>query len=291
MRTVWAILVALPAFFLVIHVCESTSVLHEKRGAATDLELGGNLAGLPPGSTRFIAREQLLGMPEVSFTVDDDPNFTGPTKIDGILLDELARRFGAPSAADMVVAICDDNYSAFYPRSYLAAHHPVLVLKVNGSPPSGWPKDAHDHRYDMGPYIVTQGKFSPSFSVLSHVDEAQIPWGVVRIEFRDENVVYHAISPRGPHAQDVPVQNGFRIAQQNCLRCHDSEGEGGRKSGRSWKSLSELAANSPEAFAEYIRNPAAKDSHAQMPGNPQYDEATVNALTDYFKTFSQPTKP
>ena len=32
----------------------------------------------------------------------------------------------------MVVAICDDGYRANYPRDYLVAHHPVLVLQVNG---------------------------------------------------------------------------------------------------------------------------------------------------------------
>jgi mono/diheme cytochrome c family protein len=253
--------------------------------------VGGELAGLPAESTRYLTRDELLAMPQVSFTVKDDSNFTGPTKIDGVRLEDLARLVGADSSADMVVAICDDGYRANYPHSYLTAHHPVLVLSANGQPPIGWPKDAHDHSFDMGPYMISHQHFSPSFKVLSHVDEAQIPWGVVRLEFRREKVVLGAIAPRGPHARDREVQDGFRIAQQNCFRCHNSGSEGGQKSGRSWEFLSALAEKSPAYFSGYIRNPAAKNPSAQMPANPQYDDATLAALTEYFKAFSEPKKP
>jgi mono/diheme cytochrome c family protein len=291
MRSVWAILVVLPVLSLSIASGHSAPAYHEKRQLSSDLELGGDLAGLPPGSTRYITRDELLALPQVRFTVEDDSNFTGPTRIDGIKLEDLARPVGASSAASMVVAICDDGYRAYYPHSYITAHHPVLVLNVNEQPPIGWPKDAHDHSFDMGPFMISHQHFSPSFKVLSHVDEAQIPWGVVRIEFREEKVVFDAIGPRGPQARDRPVQDGFRIAQQNCLRCHNSENEGGQKSGRSWKLLSALAGKSPEYFSGYIRNPVAKNPHAQMPANPQYDDATLGALTAYFKAFSQPAKP
>jgi mono/diheme cytochrome c family protein len=230
-------------------------------------------------------------MPQVNFTVANDTNFTGPTKIRGVKLEELARALGASSASDMVVAICDDGYRANYPHDYIAAHHPVLVLEVNGKPPAGWPKDSHEHTFDMGPYMISHPKFTPSYKILLHVDEAQIPWGVVRIEFREEKIVFGAIAPRGPHAQDREVQDGFRIAEQNCFRCHNAGSEGGQKSGRSWESLSTFAAASPKDFAAYIRAPLAKNPHARMPGNPQYDDATLAALTAYFQTFSEPTKP
>ena len=206
-------------------------------------------------------------------------------------LEELARALGASPASDMVVAICDDAYRANYPRAYLAAHHPVLVLEVNGKPPAGWPKDSLEHKYDMGPYMISHPGFTPSYKILSHADEPQIPWGVVRIEFSDEKTVFGAIAPRGPHAQDRAVQDGFRIAQQNCYRCHNSGPEGGRKSGRAWQSLGALAAKSPGDFTAYIRAPLEKNPQAQMPGNPQYDGATLAALTAYFQTFSERRKP
>jgi len=279
------------AIFLVAANTKSISGLHEKRQSPSDLEVGGTFAGLPPESTRYITRDELLAMPLVSFTVTDDANFSGPAKIRGVKLEDLARTLGATSASYMSVAICDDGYRANYPRDYLEAHHPVLVLEVNGQPPAGWPKAAEDHSSDMGPYMISNPKFARSFKILSHVDEAQIPWGVVRIEFRDEKIVFGAIAPRGPHAKDREVQDGLRIAQQNCLRCHNAGREGGRKSGRSWESLGKLAAGSPKDFAAYVRAPQSKNPSAQMLGNPQYDDSTLAALTAYFRTFSGPAKP
>jgi mono/diheme cytochrome c family protein len=290
MRPLWINLCAFTALFLVAADTQSFPTLHESRQLSSDLEVSGVLASLPPESTRYITREELRAMPQVNFTVTDDTNFTGPTKIRGVKLEDLARRLSASSTADMVVAICDDGYRANYPHAYLAAHHPVLVLEVNGKPPAGWPKDSQEHTFDMGPYMISHPKFTPSYKILSHADEAQIPWGVVRIEFREEKIVFGAIAPRGPHAQDREVRDGFRIAEQNCFRCHNAGSEGGRKSGRSWESLASFAAASPKDFAAYIRAPLAKNPRAQMPGNPQYDDATLAALTAYYLTFFDPTK-
>ncbi len=284
-------LLAFTALFFVAASTQSFPVLHEKRQLPSDLEVSGALAGLPPESTRYITHDELIALPQVTFTVTDDTNFTGPTTIRGAKLEELAGALGASPASDMVVAICDDAYRANYPRAYLAAHHPVLVLEVNGKPPAGWPKDSQEHKFDMGPYMISHPVFTPSYKILSHADEPQIPWGVVRIEFREEKTVFGAIAPRGPHAQDRAVQDGFRIAQQNCYRCHNSGREGGQKAGRSWQSLGALASKAPKDFAAYIRAPLAKNPQAQMPGNPQYDDATLAALTAYFQTFSDRGKP
>ena len=291
MRPSWTSLLACTGIFLIAASTQPSAELHEKRQLPSDLEVSGALAGLPPESTRYITREELLAMPQANFTVTDDTNFAGPTKIRGVRLEELGRKFGVSSAADMVVAICDDGYRANYPHSYLVAHHPVLVLEVNGQPPARWPKAAEDHTSDMGPYMISHPKFTPSYRILSHVDEAQIPWGVVRIEFREEKIVFSAIAPRGPHALDREVQEGFRIAQQNCFRCHNRGQQGGQKSGRPWDMLGAWASFSPKEFAAYIRAPQTKNPRAQMPANPQYDDATLAALTAYFRTFSVPAKP
>jgi mono/diheme cytochrome c family protein len=284
-------LIVFTMIFFFAPSAQTSPALHEKRQLPSDLEVGGALAGLPHESTRYITREELLAMPQVSFTASGDTNFTGPTKIRGVRLEELARALGASPARDMVVAICDDEYRANYPHSYLAAHHPVLVLEVNGKPPAGWPKDSQEHKFDMGPYMISNPKFAPSYKILSHEDEPQIPWGVVRIEFRDEESVFGAIAPRGPRAKDRDVQDGLRIAEQNCFRCHNAGREGGKKSGLSWEALSAFAETSPKDFAAYIRAPLAKNPRAQMPGNPQYDDATLAALTAYFRTFTGQGKP
>jgi hypothetical protein len=151
--------------------------LNATRKLPSDLEVGGDLAELPKGATRYVTLDSLLALPLVTYTVTDDPNFSGPTKISGIALEDLAPLLGADPSADLVAAICDDKYRAAYPRAYLKEHHPLLVLLVNGEPSSRWPKDPGTHRYDMGPYMISHPKFTSGFKILSHSDEAQIPWG------------------------------------------------------------------------------------------------------------------
>ena len=259
---------------------------HVNRSSPSDLELGGNLAGLPPETTRYVTRDQLLALPQETYTVTGDPNFAGPTQISGVALEELFHYLGAAPDSDLIVAMSDDQYHAHYPRAYMEAHHPLLVLTIDGKAPAGWPKDAEGHGSGMGPYMISHPNFTPSFRVLSHDDEAQIPWGVVRVEFRNEKAVFGSIAPRGPHADDPAVQSGYRIAQQNCLRCHNMGPNGGQKAGRPWMVLSAWATASPDYFNAYVRDPRSKNTHAQMPGNPGYDDATLHALADYFRTFS-----
>jgi mono/diheme cytochrome c family protein len=291
MRPFWTGALILTLICAAFAIAQNSPVLREKRRGAFDLELSGELLGLPPESTRFITRDELLAMRQVNLTITGDPNFSRPTKIRGVKLEDLVRRLAASSGSAMVVAICDDGYRANYPRDYLVAHHPVLVLQVNGEPPSGWPKAAEDHISEMGPYMITNAKFTPSFKILAHADEAQIPWGVVRVEIREEKAVFGVIAPNGPNAGDREVQGGFRIASQNCFRCHDSGGEGGQKAGRSWEMLAAFAAASPKDFTSYIRAPLSQNPQTQMPANPQYDDATLAAITAYFRAFSKPAKP
>jgi mono/diheme cytochrome c family protein len=265
---------------------DSALPLHEKRNSALDLEAAGDLTGQPPGSVRYLWREDLLKLPQVNSTVTDDANFKSPTRVSGILLEALAKHASANPQSDMIVAICSDKYRANYMRSYMATHHPLLVLTVNDKPPENWPKDPTGQGLSMGPYLISHTQFVPSFKVLSHSDEQQIPWGVVRLEFRNEQKVLAVIAPRGPHAHDPEVQNGYRIAQQNCFRCHNMGAEGGTKAGRAWLVLATWANSTPDHFSAYVRNPKAKNPHAQMPGNPYYDDATLKALVAYFRTFS-----
>lgn len=265
--------------------------LSATRHAASDLEVGGELAGAAAGSTRYVSLDALLALPLETYTVNDDPDFAPGTKVSGVALEKLAQMLGAGPSGDLVVAICDDKYRSNYSRAYIAAHHPLLVLRIDGKSPGAWPKNAETHKYDMGPYMISHPKFTPSFRVLSHSDEAQIPWGVVRLEFRDEKTVMGAIAPRGPRAKDEAVQQGYRIAQQNCYRCHNAGSEGGQKSGRPWLVLAAWANADPGYFESYVRDPKKMNQHAQMSENRGYDQATVAALRDYFATFISPEKP
>lgn len=266
-------------------------VLQEHRGSELDLAVAGELPGVPRGATRYISREELLKLPQVTYAVSDDPNFNGTVEVSGVLLEELSSAIGTSTPADFVVAVCADQYHGNFPQSYIREHHPVLVLKIDERPPKGWPKNSEATGAYMGPYLISHAKFTPSFKIFAHEDEAQIPWAVERLEFREEAKTDAAIAPRGARAGDANVQAGFRIARQNCFRCHNMGEEGGRKSGRPWTVLAAWAAAGPEHFTSYVRNPKANNPNTQMAASPQYDEETMKALVDYFSTFIAAEKP
>lgn len=248
-------------------------LLHASRQAPTDLQVGGN---------QFVAYQDLLRLPQVIFTTSDDSNFPVPVKVSGVALDQL--RSSLDGKGDTVVALCADGYRSNYPAVYLAAHHPVLVLTVNGKPQQDWPK-THDGG-ELGPYVVANPNFAPSFKVLSHSDEAQIPFRVVRIDFREASQVFGAIAPHGDFAPGSPVMNGFKIAQQNCYRCHNMGEEGGHMASIPWPVLGAMAKGSPEFFAKYVRNPQALNPRSKMAASPEYDDQTMAALEAYFSIFA-----
>jgi len=260
------------------------SVLRVQRSSPGDLEVGGELAGVPPGSTRYIRYEDLLQMPQEHSTVTDDSNFRGNTEIEGVALETLARLLGQAPADALIVAICYDQYRTNYPRDYMAAHHPVLVLRIDGQLRNHWPPS--ENGGPLGPYLISHPFFKPAFKILSHEDEPQIPYGVTRIEVHRESVVFGAIRPSGKWPSDSQVGQGYMIARQDCFRCHNMSSEGGTMAGSSWLRLAALANNDGKKFRQTIRNPASVTPGAKMPAQPGYDDATLDALTAYFKTFA-----
>ncbi|HEY1985756.1 MAG TPA: cytochrome c [Terracidiphilus sp.] len=140
----------------------------------------------------------------------------------------------------------------------------------------------------MGPYVISHPFFKPSFKVLSHEDEPQIPYGVTRIEFRREAQVFGAIRPKGVWSPDSQVGQGFVIARQDCFRCHNIGAEGGTMAGRSWLRLADIANSDSARFHSIVHNPLAVNPGAKMPAHGDYDGATLDALTAYFKTFASP---
>lgn len=273
------------------HDAELVLKPHTKRASPTDPEIGGDVDGGAPGATRYLTREDLFAVPQVNYTVSDDANFRAPTRVRGILLEDLIRALANHPDSDLVIAICDDQYRAHYPRAYLADHHPLLVLEVKGEPPERWPKSPEGDGHWMGPYMISNSELKPNSKSRADQDEPQVPWGVVRLEFQNERTFFDSIAPRGSHSSDAAVQAGYRIAKQNCLRCHNAGDEGGQKARHPWLVLSAWAAASPKYFAAYVRYPQAQNPQARMPPNPGYDDPTLNALIAYFKTFSLPEKP
>jgi mono/diheme cytochrome c family protein len=259
--------------------------LHAERISPGDLEIGGELVGLPTGATRYLRYEDLLKLPQKTFSIKDD-NFRTRTEISGILIDDLGKLLGEHS--DMIVAICYDSYRSDYSPEYLAAHHPLLVLRVNGKTREQWPKAPNGD--ELAPYVITNPAFKPAFKVLAHDDEEQIPYGVTRLEFRNGEHIYASILPAAPWRENRQVMDGYKIAREDCFRCHNSGAEGGTMGGRAWPLLAEDAEKDPERFRTTIHSPETLRPGARMPAEPNYDRATLDALVAYFRTFAA-TKP
>ena len=252
------------------------AIWHSTRTSPLDLELGGDLVGLSAGAKRYVSRQDLLALPQVSFTVTDDLNFNGSTGLRGVELELLAKTFAAEGEKALVVATCMDLFRAHYPQAYVQAHRPLLVLEINGQGPDAWPKSKGG--LPMGPYVISHPHFTPSFKTLSQEDEAQIPWGVLRLEFRNEKKFLDSIAPVGPTSGEPAVQAGYRIAER-------------QKGMLTWAAIGMMADSSPRVFADYVRSPRGRSQYAEMPVYSNYDDATIQALTAYFRTFNLEHKP
>jgi hypothetical protein len=86
----------------------SETKLRETRSSELDLEVGGELAGLPARTVRYLTREDLKAMPQVSYRVTDDANLDGAVQISGVELEVLAHELGAGGEKAVIVAICGD---------------------------------------------------------------------------------------------------------------------------------------------------------------------------------------
>jgi mono/diheme cytochrome c family protein len=85
-------------------------------------------------------------------------------------------------------------------------------------------------------------------------------------------------------ARNSPVEQGYMIARQDCFRCHNMGAEGGTKAGRSWLKLAarrKMARIPPDDPQSHVGE--SKGNHAR---SHPYDDATLDALTAYFKTFA-----
>jgi len=259
------------------------------RHTGDDLEVTGMVAGLSAGAVGYASYAELVALPQITTTIQNDSNFADQpsrgVRITGIRLEQLAKALGALPESDLIDALCTDRYRSHYPADYIAAHHPIFALKINGERPAQWA--AKTHEYDPGPYFITHANFIPRDKFLTYLEQPQIPDNIMRLNFSTVAATYGPITPRGDFPPNSPVALGFLIAEQICLRCHFLNDVGGTKSGRDWRSLATLAREQPQFFERYVHDPQSVEPHAHMEGSPTYDDATLNALTAYFRTFTE----
>ncbi|MFT4111717.1 hypothetical protein [Silvibacterium sp.] len=262
--------------------------LRQAANSPADLKVDGVLPAVPPGAVRFVRRSDLEQLPMVSYHVTDDANFPKPVDIRGVPLDTLLHALGISGGGIIVAAVCDDAYEAHYSDTYRAAHHPILVTQVNGREIHGGGRSSDDGAY--GPYLVSHASFHPSYRVLGHDEEAQIPNGVVELRILREKDVLAAIAPRGHEAPGSEIEQGYRLASQYCFRCHNAGEYGGHKANVPWSQIANEAARDPKSFIRWVKNPQAVDATAEMPASTDYSDAMLHAVTAYFQTFAAPAQ-
>jgi hypothetical protein len=260
-------------------------LLHSVRKSSSDLEVTGLIRGVPSSSRHFISYDDLLKLPQVETTILNDENFTelkAPSvKVSGIYLTSLARSIGVLPQSDIIDALCTDLYRSHFPASYIAAHQPILVLTIEGKPSAHWATQTNNE--DPGPYIISHSEFKPAFHVGSYEEIPQVPSNAVLIDFDTQHNVYGSITPPGQYAPGSPVENGFAIARQDCLRCHNSGIYGGTKAHISWSTLAKSAHDNPTRFAQYTRDPRSVDPKSTMPSNLRFGKDTLASLTAYYQ--------
>src|SRR5579872_398123 len=112
--------------------------LQSQRSSPQDLEVTGDLPGIAAGQSRFVRYADLAALPQVSYTVKDDPDFDTPVRLSGVALDEMVSALGFTAGKQLVAAIGGDGYEGHYSAQHRTQHHPFLVLKMDGKQAAQW---------------------------------------------------------------------------------------------------------------------------------------------------------
>lgn len=257
--------------------------LQTQRSSPQDLEITGDLPGLANGQSRFVRYADLAALPQINYTVKDDPDFDSPVQLSGVSLDTLLAALNFPAGKkQLLAAIGADGYEGHYTTEHRAQHRPFLVLKMDGKESAQWSHGPNGEIF--APYFVAYPQFKPLFHIMAQPDVAQLPTGVDKIVLYDETAALASLRP--PAKAPASAQLAYRIIAVNCLRCHSTGRIGGTKSPFGWPQMALIAEGNPSAFGKYLVQPNRVNPEATMPPNPEFDAATVAAITAYFK--SQP---
>ena len=171
------------------------------------------VAGLSAGAVGYVSFAELVALPQITTTIQNDSNFADQlsrgVRITGIRLEQLAKALGALAESDLIDARCTDRYRSHYPADYIAAHHPIFALKINGERPAQWA--AKTHEYVAGPYLITHANFILRDKFLTYLEQPQIPDNIMRLNFSTTAATYGPITPRGDFPPNSPVARRFLI--------------------------------------------------------------------------------
>lgn len=251
--------------------------LHTERVSPQDLEIRGKLAGVPAGESRFVRWSELRSLPASSLTLPRAFGLVAP-QLTVLFLSDLWAALPRSPTADTLLAICQDGYASVYPRDFITAYSPFLVLEINGIGPAGWPPPGVKNNF--GPYVISiAAEVVPAVAQL--LDGAhKRPWGAVALEIANFSERF-ADAYRGKWADISPRATlGRELWINSCASCHRGPGNvfGGTKSDRPFEVLVAHAAYNAEYFRHYVRDPKSKLPGATMEPHPHYTDEQLAAL-------------
>lgn len=206
------------------------------------------------------------------------------------------------------------RYSAFdikallrvYGISLDPAKHEVVMTALDGYAP---PVSVHalqqypaylafaevgraDFQYDpiqLGKSTTTPAPFYLVWAVQA-AQATQLPWPfqVVKIEKVDLSQQYAAMFPKVPknQAAALPIQRGFQLFRQHCVRCHSINLQGG---------VVGPELNAPKNVTEYwsdqhlrglIRNASSYRYRSKMPAFPDFSSQDIDDVLSYLRQMS-----
>lgn len=232
---------------------------------------------MPAGESRFVRWSELRSLPTSTLTLPRAFGLVAP-QLTVLFLSDLWAALPHSPTADTMLAICQDGYASVYPRDFITAYRPFLLLEINGIGPAGWPPPGVKNNF--GPYVISiAAEVVPAVAQL--LDGAhKRPWGAVTLEiatfaerFADAyRGKWAEISPRAALGRDLWINS--------CASCHRGPGQmfGGTKSDRPFEALVALAIGDAGYFRQYVREPKSKVPAATMEPHPHYTDEHLAAL-------------
>jgi hypothetical protein len=256
--------------------------LAPNRSSPYDLEVTGGLAGMPPGTVRYVKHADLLALQGAVLRMKDE-FVPGGQSVTVVFLADLVRALPAVPGTDCVLASCVDRYASVFPADFIARYRPFLVLEINGQGPDHWPPKGLD--YNPGPYAITVSEaLVPGVAALPDLEHKK-PWGVSRIEiarFSDR----FADAYRGRWSSlSARAATGRGLWIDACDSCHLGPGAifSGNVSRQAFPIVAAVARGDPALFRKYVRDPKSVISTAKMEAQPRYSDAELDSIIAFLE--------
>lgn len=223
--------------------------------------------------------QQQLPVQQVSL---DDPSYNQRKNYRGFNFSKLLEKTGFPPLQDddTLVLTASDGYAPTLAAAQLQQQQAMLVFAEAGKPD-----------FEFTPLQQGKGLISPAPFYLvwpwagKAAEHFAWPYQLVKIELLPFRERYADVIPA--IEAPPPVQRGFTLFKQNCLKCHSINLQGG---------VLGPELNAPKNITEYwqlhdlkafIKNPLSYRYQSKMPAFAHFSDADIDAILAYLTQMKQ----